>query len=131
MIKRLSIFVYGVLSYAVFFATYLYAIGFVGNLGGPTWVPKSMDSAREVPFTTALLTDLAPLPRRARRGLVPHPARRDGPSRLQALVDPHRPGDGGAQHLCPAFQPRADPAVRVLAAPGRRGLGRLAAARPG
>jgi len=54
MFKRLSIFVYGVLSYAVFFATYLYAIGFVGNL----WVPKSMDSVREAPFTTALLIDL-------------------------------------------------------------------------
>lgn len=54
MFKRLSIFIYGVLSYAVFFATYLYAIGFVGNL----WVPKSMDSVREVPFTTALLIDL-------------------------------------------------------------------------
>jgi protein-S-isoprenylcysteine O-methyltransferase Ste14 len=54
MLKRLSIFVYGVLSYAVFFATYLYAIGFVGNL----WVPKSMDSVRETPFLTALLVDL-------------------------------------------------------------------------
>ena len=54
MLKRLSIFIYGVLSYAVFFGTYLYAIGFVGNL----WVPKSMDSVREVPFTTALLIDL-------------------------------------------------------------------------
>ena len=54
MVKRLSIFVYGVVSYAIFFATYLYAIGFVGNL----WVPKSMDSVREVPFLTALLTDL-------------------------------------------------------------------------
>ncbi|HKU16640.1 MAG TPA: hypothetical protein VJQ52_19770 [Steroidobacteraceae bacterium] len=55
MIKRLSIFAYGVLSYAVFFATFLYAVGFVGNL----WVPKSMDSVREAPFLTALLTDLA------------------------------------------------------------------------
>jgi hypothetical protein len=54
MLKRLSIFVYGVLSYAVFFATYLYAIGFVGNL----WVPKSMDSVRQTPFLTALLIDL-------------------------------------------------------------------------
>jgi len=54
MFKRLSIFIYGVLSYAVFYVTYLYAIGFVGNL----WVPKSMDSVREVPFLTALLTDL-------------------------------------------------------------------------
>lgn len=52
--KRLSIFLYGVISYAIFFATFLYAIGFIGNL----WVPKSMDSAREVPFAIALLIDL-------------------------------------------------------------------------
>src|ERR1041384_3597457 len=55
MLKRLSIFIYGVLSYAIFFATFLYAIGFVGNFG----VPKPMDSARELPFFSALLIDLA------------------------------------------------------------------------
>jgi methanethiol S-methyltransferase len=55
MLKRLSIFIYGVVCYAVFFATFLYAIGFVGNL----WVPKSMDSVREVPFATAALIDVA------------------------------------------------------------------------
>jgi protein-S-isoprenylcysteine O-methyltransferase Ste14 len=52
--KRLMIFLYGALSYAVFFATFLYSIGFIGNL----WVPKSIDSMREVSLSNALLTNL-------------------------------------------------------------------------
>jgi protein-S-isoprenylcysteine O-methyltransferase Ste14 len=52
--KRLAIFVYGLVSYAVFFATFLYAIGFIGNL----WVPKAMDSPRDVALGTALLVNL-------------------------------------------------------------------------
>ena len=53
MAKRLVVFVYGVLSYAVFLLTYLYAVGFIGNI----FVPKSMDSGARVPFLQALLID--------------------------------------------------------------------------
>lgn len=53
MAKRLLVFVYGVASYAVFFLTYLYAIGFIGNM----YVPKSMDSAARATFWQALLID--------------------------------------------------------------------------
>ena len=41
MFKRLSIFLYGVVSYAIFFGTYLYAVGFVGNFG----VPRTLDGS--------------------------------------------------------------------------------------
>jgi protein-S-isoprenylcysteine O-methyltransferase Ste14 len=43
-----------VASYSAFFATYLYAVGFVGNFG----VPKSLDSAPTAPLGTALLINL-------------------------------------------------------------------------
>ena len=52
--SRLAVFAYGVVAYGVFFVTYLYAAGFVGNL----IVPKSLDSAPTAPFGTALLIDL-------------------------------------------------------------------------
>lgn len=52
--SRLLVLLYGVLSYALFFATFCYAFGFVGNL----FVPRSMDSAALVPLGQALLVNL-------------------------------------------------------------------------
>jgi methanethiol S-methyltransferase len=54
MIKRICIFLYGLASYAVFFATFLYAVGFVGNFA----VPRTLDSAPEQGFGMSLLVDL-------------------------------------------------------------------------
>jgi len=52
--KRITIFLYGTLSYVACLATFLYLAGFIGNFG----VPKSMDSPAEGPWQTALLIDL-------------------------------------------------------------------------
>jgi len=52
--SRVLVFLYGVASYCAFFVTYLYAVGFVGNLV----VPKSLDGAPTAPFGVALLINL-------------------------------------------------------------------------
>lgn len=55
MAKRILYFIYGLTAYALFFATFLYAIGFIGNL----LVPVSIDGAPQLPLWQALAIDTA------------------------------------------------------------------------
>jgi len=83
---RIVAFVYGVVAYVIFLGTFLYAIGFVGNI----LVPKSMDSGATGPFLQALAVDAAllaifaiqhstmarPAFKRWARRLIPQPVER-------------------------------------------------------
>ena len=51
--QRIVAFLYGIACYGAFFATFLYAIGFLGNFG----VPKSIDSGADGSIVSALAID--------------------------------------------------------------------------
>ncbi len=51
---RIAVFCYGVICYAIFFATFLYLAGFIGNV----LVPTSIDGPPRVGMLRGLLTDL-------------------------------------------------------------------------
>jgi protein-S-isoprenylcysteine O-methyltransferase Ste14 len=55
MFKRIAFFAYGTVSYLIFFATFLYAIGFIGNFG----VPRTLDGTPSGPLTVAFGIDVA------------------------------------------------------------------------
>ncbi|MGA2567679.1 MAG: methanethiol S-methyltransferase [Pseudolabrys sp.] len=52
--SRLIAFLYGLATYFVFFATFVYAIGFVAGVA----VPKTIDSGPAIPLTEALAIDI-------------------------------------------------------------------------
>ena len=52
---RITAFIYEFVCYVAFLVTFVYAIGFLGNLG----VPKSIDSGPQVPFIQALAINFA------------------------------------------------------------------------
>jgi methanethiol S-methyltransferase len=54
-VARLAAFLYGSICYAIFFVTFLYACGFVGNF----LVPRSIDSAPAISLGNALLINTA------------------------------------------------------------------------
>ena len=53
MFKRIAFFVYGGFSYLIFLATFLYAIGFIGNFG----VPRTLDGTPSGPLWVAFMID--------------------------------------------------------------------------
>jgi protein-S-isoprenylcysteine O-methyltransferase Ste14 len=53
MVGRIAAFFYGVACYVAFLASFLYAVGFLGNIG----VPKSIDSGLQGSLMQALMVD--------------------------------------------------------------------------
>jgi protein-S-isoprenylcysteine O-methyltransferase Ste14 len=52
--KKSAILIYGILTYAIFHAVFIYAVGFIGNI----YVSNSLDAMPSIPFSQALMINL-------------------------------------------------------------------------
>ena len=105
MLKRLLFFAYGVASYLIFLATFLYAIAFVGGF----LVPRRLDGPLETSLPAALAIDCR---------LADHlrgAAQRDGAALVQGVVDADRAVDDRALHLRAVREPGAAAPVLAVA----------------
>jgi len=103
---RLFALIYGLISYALFLGTILYAIGFITGFG----LPKTINTGEIAPLTAAIPNNLRLLSLFAIQHSVM--ARQS----FKTMVDAVRPGFDRAQHLCAVCQPHARPVVLAMAA---------------
>jgi len=68
---RFFAFAYGLLTYVIFFVTFVYAIGFVTGLV----VPKTIDTGAVVPLAEAIIVNLVLMSVFALHPVTPNPAR--------------------------------------------------------
>ena len=52
--RRYAYLLYGIVCYLMFFGVFVYAIGFIGNIG----VPNSLDAEPKLPWTAAVAINL-------------------------------------------------------------------------
>lgn len=110
--SRPAAFLCGVLAYLVFFLTFLYAIGFVGNL----LVPRSIDVPAGAFSGAALLVDFVLLGVFAlQHSLMARPGLKRAWTRI--VAEPIE------RSLRAVRKPRADPALLAVAADDASGLG--------
>ena len=113
--SRAATLIFAILAYAIFFATFLYLIVFVGDL---SFARRTVDVGPQAPVAVAVVVDVALI---ALFGLQHSVMARQGFKRWWTRFVP---AAGRAQRLCACCKHRADDPVRRLAADSGTGVER-------